>query len=61
MLQIGDQVVVQGIMPPAVVEKIWYEESTDRTIIELNWGDRGTSRVYAHDENKVWYKYSGLN
>ena len=34
---------------------------TDRTVIELNWGFYGHSVVYAHDENKIWYKYSSAN
>lgn len=61
MLKIGDKVVVYGILPPAVVEVIWYDGETARLTIELNWGDRGKSRVFAHDEGKIWVKYLDMN
>jgi hypothetical protein len=60
-ISLGDQVVVQGIFPPAIVEKIWFDEETKRVVIELNWGDRGHSKVYLHDQDKVWYKYTKVN
>ena len=61
MIKLGDQVVVHGIMPPAVVKKIWTDHDSCRVVIELDWGDKGSSRVYAHDQNKIWYKYSDMN
>jgi hypothetical protein len=61
MLKVGDKVVVQGILPPAKVDCIWFDKETARLTIELNWGDRGTSRVYGHDEGDIWYKYESLN
>lgn len=57
----GDQIVVHGIMPPAKVSKVWYSKDEARNVIELDWGGRGTSRVYDHDENKVWFKYKSVN
>lgn len=61
MIKVNDKVVVQGIMPPAVVSNVWFEAKTARTVIELDWGSRGTSKVYAHDENHIWYKYNESN
>lgn len=61
MLKIGDKIVVQGIMPPATIEKIWYDEKSARQVIELDWEANGKSKVYGHDENQIWYKYSGKN
>jgi len=61
MIKIGDQIVVHGILPPAIVSKVWYNSEEARNIIELDWGTRGTSRVYDHDENKVWFRYNSSN
>ena len=61
MVKIGDLIVVQGFMPPAKVEKIWHDKTTSRIVIELDWGEFGKSKVYEHDENKVWFKYTGAN
>jgi len=61
MVQVGDRLVVQGMSLPAYVERIEEETGTDRTIIFLDWREHGKSRVYLHDENKVWYKYTGSN
>ena len=61
MVEVGDKVVVQGIMPPATVEKVWFDEERMRLVIELNWGDLGESKIYGHDEGTVWYKYTGTN
>lgn len=54
MVQIGDRLVVQGMPFPAYVESIEYESSTDRTIIHLDWREHGKSRVFLHDQGKVW-------
>lgn len=61
MVQIGDRLVVQGMPFPAYVESIEYEQSTDRTIIHLDWKEYGKSRVYLHDENHTWYKFKNAN
>jgi hypothetical protein len=62
MLKIGERLVVQGLVDyPATVEKIWFDEETQRTVIELDWGIHGKSRVYDHDENKIWYRYTEAN
>lgn len=62
MLKIGERLVVMGLKEyPAIVEKVWFDQETDRTVIELDWGEHGKSRVYAHDENKSWYRYTNSN
>lgn len=61
MIQVGDRLVVQSSAFPAYVERIEEEPSTKRTIIYLDWKDFGKSRVYLHDENVTWYKYSNCN
>jgi hypothetical protein len=60
-LKIGDKVVVSGRMPPAQVIDIIYDPTTDRTVITILWGNNEKSTVYAHDENSVWYKFTGSN
>ncbi len=61
MVTIGDRLVVQGSPFPAYVEKIEADSTTASTVIHLDWKEYGKSRVYLHDENKVWYKYSNAN
>lgn len=61
MVTIGDRLVVQGSPFPAYVESIEADPTTASTIIHLDWKEHGKSRVYLHDENKIWYKYSNAN
>jgi hypothetical protein len=60
-LKIGDKIVVYGIHIHATVDKIWYDKSGSRYVIELDWGEFGHSKVYDHDENDIWFKYTGTN
>jgi len=61
MVKIGDIIRVHQMEQLAMVEHVWYDKATDRTVIELSWGGNGHSVVYLHDEDKVWYKYSSAN
>lgn len=61
MVKIGDRLVVQGSPFAAYVERIEKDARTATTIIHLDWKEYGKSRVYLHDENKIWIKYSNLN
>lgn len=61
MVKIGDRLVVSGMPFPAYVERIEYDPQTARTFIFLDWKEFGKSRVFLHDENKTWYKYSENN
>lgn len=61
-LKIGDKLVVNGMAwCPASVLGVNIEEETSRSIILLDWGSFGKSRVYAHDENVVWYRLKEMN
>lgn len=61
MVKIGDRLVVQGSAFAAYVERIEEDPSTASTIIHLDWKEHGKSRVYLHDENKVWHLYLNVN
>lgn len=61
MVKVGDRLVVQGLPFPAYVEKIEQEPETASTIIFLDWKKFGKSKVYLHDENKTWFRYSDKN
>jgi len=58
MLKKGDRLIVQGMPFPAYVESVWFDSETNRTVIELDWREHGKSKVYGHDEDKTWIKYS---
>jgi len=53
--------VVQGMPFPAYVERIEDDPGTASTILHLDWGEFGKSRVFLHDQGKVWELYSELN
>lgn len=61
MVQVGDRLVVQKRSEAAYVERIEYDATTASTVLHLDWKEYGKSRVFLHDENKVWYKYSNAN
>lgn len=53
--------MVQGSPFPAYVERIEEDPKSASTILHLDWKEYGKSRVYLHDEGKVWYAYASLN
>jgi hypothetical protein len=62
--RIGDLVVVNGAVVShftARVENIVYLPDEDQTRIDLDWGEYGKSRVYAHDEGRVWRRVESCN
>ena len=61
MVKIGDRLVVHGLSLPAYVERIEEDPTTASTILYLDWKEHGKSRVYAHDEGKIWTRYLDLN
>lgn len=61
MVNVGDRLVVQGRPEPAYVERIEVDATTASTILHLDWKEFGKSRVYLHDEGKIWYKYATVN
>lgn len=61
-IQIGERVIVQGIMyAEARVKEVNWLEKEHRTEIILDWGQYGTSKVYDTDEGNVWYRYQSSN
>lgn len=61
MVKVGDRLVVQGMPFPAYIERIEEDSSTASTVLHLDWKEHGKSRVYLHDEGKVWYRYDSAN
>jgi hypothetical protein len=74
-LKVGDLVVVGSCMTTngqskfipvdtrgekITVERIW-EETPGTTRVDLNWGSLGRSKVYMHDESKLWHRVSNFN
>lgn len=61
MVKVGDRLIIHGLPFAAYVERIEEDLATASTIIYLDWKEHGKSRVYLHDEHKVWAKYSNVN
>lgn len=61
MIQVGDRLVVQQMPYPAYVERIETDQATGVVTLFLDWKEFGKSRVYLHDENNTWYKYTANN
>ena len=61
MIQVGDRLVVQQMPFAAYVERIETDQTTGVTTLFLDWREHGKSRVYLHDENNTWYKYTANN
>lgn len=57
MVNVGDRLVVHGRPERAYVERIEEDPTTASTILYLDWREYGKSRVFLHDEGKVWRKY----
>jgi len=58
---VGERIVVHGIQHEAVVESVEWDKEAYSWKIFLNWSLLGRSRVWAHDENKVWYRWKDNN
>jgi hypothetical protein len=61
MIKVGDRLVVQQMPFEAFVERIETDQTTGVVTLFLDWKEHGKSRVYLHDENKTWYKYTVNN
>lgn len=61
--KVGDAIVVKGAFAhlPVKVERVVYEFENARTRINLDWGEHGKSRVFAHDEGTVWLRAGDCN
>ena len=59
-VKVGDLISVYGNTPARVIA-VAYEPVTKRTVIHLDWGKGRMSKVFLHDEGKIWYRYSESN
>ena len=60
--KVGDTVIVDATPNfPAKVSRVTNESETARTRIDLDFGVLGKSRVYAHDEGRVWHRIEDFN
>ena len=58
----GERIVVHGItLAQTTVESVVWDDKKHDWKINLDWGTFGKSRVWAHDENKVWYRWKDNN
>lgn len=55
---IGERLVVHGMSQKAIVEDVVWDREINAWKILLDWGEFGKSRVWAHDENRVWFRES---
>lgn len=61
-IEVGERIIVQGIThAQATVKNVTWVENEVRWKITIDWGTWGTSKVYDHDENKIWYRYQVTN
>ena len=56
--KVGERIVVYGLTEyQSLVKNVeWSSKDQDHLII-LDWGEHGTSRVWARDKDKVWYPW----
>lgn len=61
-IKVGDRIVVLGFNDKKVLVKhVDFIPNEARWVIFLDWGVYGTSKVYDHDEGKIWHRYGQLN
>ena len=69
-VKLGDRVTVGNYQMPIFVERIYHEDKDGnecfaweaaRTMLRLDWGTFGKSKVALHDHGKVWHLYQELN
>lgn len=59
-INIGERVCVVGHKPVRVSEVV-IDNETGRVRLILDWDGGQSSKVWLHDENEVWYRYSEAN
>ncbi len=60
--KVGDRIIVQGWSYLRVtVDRVEQDLDTPNIAIYLDWGEHGKSRVWAHDEGKIWSRYNNVN
>ena len=57
--KVGERLVVHGMSQyTAVVESVECDRERHGWWIDLDWGSYGKSRVWGHDEDRVWFRWS---
>lgn len=60
--KVGDRIVVHTMLGyVAKVESLEWNPREVDWMIHLDWGKYGKSRVFARDQDKVWYCYTDKN
>lgn len=60
--RVGDRLLINRMTGfKAVVSEIKWSSTDADWIILLDWGSYGTSRVWARDEGKIWFRLFDLN
>jgi hypothetical protein len=59
--EIGERLVVHGMSQKAIVDDVVWDAEVNSWKIILDWGSHGRSRVWAHDENTVWFRWKDSN
>lgn len=59
--EIGERLVVHGLKHCALVDDVVWDAEVNSWKIILDWGSHGRSRVWSHDENRVWYRWNSHN
>jgi hypothetical protein len=55
---IGERLVVHGMSQNnSLVESVEWDSERHDWRINLDWGSHGKSRVWAHDEHNVWFRW----
>ena len=60
-VRVGDKIVVGIGRWVATVEKIWFDPTTSRTQLDLDYGAHGKAKTYLHDEGSVWIRLDNCN
>jgi len=61
-ISIGERVCIKGYSSlPAKIKEIEFDPSLNSTRLILEWAENVLSKVWLHDENKVWYRFDEAN
>ena len=61
-VKIGDRIIICGWSNyDTRIKSVTYIQKECRWLIEVDWGVHGHSKVYDHDEGKIWLRYTNFN
>lgn len=70
LIKVGEQVRVMSWNLPVTVKRIYFVDAhgnevfdfeSSKTMLELDWGIHGSSKVSLDDEGKTWFRFFNLN